>query len=178
MVDKKNLRFKIGDWIVHHFHGVGKVNEIEEKGLEGEKNTFYKVTTKEIDYWIPIENDDRDHLEPIRSKDDFDCAIEILSQTPIPFSDHPQSRKKQIQEKWQDGCLRSRAELIRDLNGRMIQDHLNFEEKEMLEKARSDFINEWTIVDKNITISQAKSWINQSHEKSIKHTQESEAVNN
>ncbi len=177
MVDKKKLRFKIGDWIVHHFHGVGKVHGIEEKGLDGEKNTFYKVTTKEIDYWIPIENDDKDHLEPIRSKDDFDYAIEILSQAPEPFPDHPQSRKKQIQEKWQDGCLHSRAELIRDLNGRMIQDHLNFDEKEMLEKAIADFINEWTIVDEKKTISQAHLTINQALEKSIRHAQESEALN-
>lgn len=178
MVDKKKLRFKIGEWIVHHFHGVGKVNDIEEKDLDGEKNTFYKVTTKEIDYWIPVENDDRDHLEPIRSKNDFASAIETLSQPPEPFSDHPQSRKKQIQEKWQDGCLQSRAELIRDLNGRMIQDHLNFDEKEMLEKALADFVNEWTIVDKEITTSQANLWINQSLEKSLIHLHESEAVNN
>jgi len=178
MVDKKKLRFKIGDWIVHHFHGVGKVHDIEEKGLDGEKNTFYKVTTKDIDYWIPIENDDKNHLEPIRSKDDFECAIEILSQAPEPFSDHPQSRKKQIQEKWQDGCLQSRAELIRDLNGRMIHEHLNFDEKEMLEKAVSDFINEWTIVDKEISASTASMSINQSLENSLQHHQESEVVNN
>ena len=174
MDDKKKLRFKIGDWIVHHFHGVGKVRDIEEKGLDGEKNTFYKVTTKEIDYWIPIENEDRDHLEPIRSKADFDCAMEILTQAPEPFSDHPQSRKKQIQEKWQDGCLLSRAELIRDLNGRMVQDHLNFEEKEMLEKAISDFVNEWTIVNKEITSAQAHLCINQTLEKSKKNTLETE----
>lgn len=178
MVDKKKLRFKIGDWIVHHFHGVGKVNDIEEKGLDGEKNTFYKVTTKEIDYWIPIENDDQDHLEPIRSKEDFDHAIETLSQPPVAFSDHPQSRKKQLQEKWQDGCLESRAELIRDLNGRMIQDHLNFEEKETLEKAISDFIREWIIVDKKLDSSQANIYINQSLEKSINHIRKSNPVNN
>lgn len=172
MVLKKNLRFKVGDWIVHHFHGVGKVHNIEEKGLDGDKNTFYKVTTKDIDYWIPIEDEDKDHIEPIRTKADFDQALEILSLAPEPISDHPQSRKKQIYDKWLEGNLFSRAELIRDLNGRMTSDHLNFNEKEMLEKVISDFINEWIIADKTLTCSQAKENIYLSLEKGLEKLQE------
>ena len=163
---------------MHHIHGVGQVHKIEEKGLDGEKNTFYKVTTKEIDYWIPIEDEDKDHLEPIRSKEDFFCALEILSQPPEPISDHPQSRKKKIYEKWLDGNLLSRAELIRDLNGRMASDHLNFNEKEMLEKAMSDFINEWVIADDTLTHTQAKMHINKSLEEGIKRAQKQITINN
>lgn len=171
MVLKKNLRFKIGDWIVHHFHGVGKVNDIEEKGLDGDKNTFYKVSTKEIDYWIPIEKDDKDHLEPLRTKEDFHYALEILAQPPVPISDHHQARKKQIHEKWLEGNLNSRAELMRDLNGRMKRDHLNFNEKEMLEKVISDFINEWIIADKSLTPTEANNLINKSLQEGIKKAQ-------
>jgi len=175
---KRKLRFKIGEWIVHHIHGVGKVHDIEEKGLDGEKNTFYKVTTQEIDYWLPIEDDDKEHLEPLRSKEDFSYALEILSQPPEPISDHPQSRKKQIQEKWLDGNLLSRAELIRDMKGRMASDHLNFNEKEMLERAMSDFVNEWVIADDTLTHSQAEMHINIALEEGLKRAQKQTINNN
>jgi RNA polymerase-interacting CarD/CdnL/TRCF family regulator len=175
---KRKLRFKIGEWIVHHIHGVGQVHDIEEKGLDGEKNTFYKVTTKEIDYWIPIEDEDKEHLEPLRSKEDFFCALEILSQPPEPISDHPQSRKKQIQEKWLEGNLMSRAELIRDLNGRMTFDHLNFNEKELLEKATADYINEWVIADDTLTHIQAEMHINNALEEGLIRAQKQNINNN
>jgi len=156
MVAKESLRFNIGDWIVHYYHGVGQVKDIIEKGLDGNEKTFYKVTTREIDYWIPIEDADSDHLEPVRSKQDFDDALEILSSKPKPIAQHHKSRKKKIHDRWMDGNLLSRAKLMRDLNGRLKLEKLSFSEKSMLEKVRKYFINEWIIVDENLTKSHAK----------------------
>lgn len=169
MADKKIFRFKIGDWIIHHFHGIGKVQSIEDKALDGEKHTFYKVKTKDIAYWIPVDQENRDHLEPIRSSDEFEHAIMTISQPPQDFSDHPQTRKKQIQERWQDGHLLSRAELIRDLNGRMNLERLNFDEKEIFDKALQAFVGEWIVVDQSLTHAKATTRVCQALEVSTQH---------
>lgn len=156
MVAKKSLRFNIGDWIIHYYHGVGQVKDIVEKGLEGNEKTFYKVTTKDIDYWIPIEDEDSDHIEPIRTEQDFEEALKVLASKPEPIANHHKSRKKKIHDRWLDGDLLSRAKLLRDLNGRLKLIKLSFSEKEVLGKVRRYFINEWLIVDSNLTRKKAK----------------------
>ena len=151
MVSRDKSRFKIGDWIVHYFHGVGKVKDIVKKGLDGNKKTFYKVTTSDIDYLIPIDDEDADHIEPIRSKQDFEDALYVLAKSPEPISEHHKSRKKLIHDRWLEGDLISRAELLRDLNGRQKLEKLSFSEKEVLAKIENYFINEWIITNKSLT---------------------------
>ena len=159
MVAKESLRFDIGDWIVHYYHGVGQVKDILVKGLEGNEKTFYKVTTKDIDYWIPIEDEDSDHIEPVRSIKDFEEALEMLASKPEPIAKHHKSRKKKIHDRWMDGDLINRAKLLRDLNGRLKLKKLSFSEKEMLSKVQNYFISEWLIVDSNLTQKKAKARI-------------------
>jgi len=67
-----------------------------------------------------------------------------------------------------DGKLMSRARLMRDLNGRLKLEKLSFSEKSMLEKVRKYFINEWIIVDENLTKSQAKKKIRKALKLSVK----------
>ncbi|MHA1280437.1 MAG: CarD family transcriptional regulator [Candidatus Helarchaeota archaeon] len=156
MVAIKNSRFEIGDWIVHYYYGVGKVEDIVEKGLDGNEKIFYKVSTKEIDYWIPVEKENVDHIKPIRPKKDFNKALDILAEAPEPIAQHHKTRKKCIHERWLEGNLGSRAKLLRDLHGRLKLEKLSFSEKEMFEKVRRFFINEWIISDKSLTQEEAR----------------------
>ena len=152
----EKTRFNVGDWVVHYYHGIGKIEDIVEKGLDGNQKLYYKVSTKNIDYWIPLEDEDSDHIEPIRSKADFAEALQIIEQKPIPIAKHHKSRKKKIHDRWMIGSLESRAELLRDLHGRLKLEKLSFSEKEVLEKVRNYFISEWLITDKKLTRNQAK----------------------
>jgi RNA polymerase-interacting CarD/CdnL/TRCF family regulator len=153
---KEETRFKIGDWIVHYYHGVGKVKDIVEKGLDGNQKRYYKVSTKDMDYWIPLEEESSDHIEPIRSKRDFEQALKIIEQKPVPIAQHHNTRKKCIHDRWMNGSLDSRAALLRDLYGMLKLDKLSFSEKEMMEKVRNYFISEWLITEKGLTHKQAK----------------------
>ena len=156
MVAKDKPRFEIGDWIVHYYHGVGKVKDIVKKGLDGNKKTYYKVSTKDIDYWIPFAEQDSEHIEPIRTTKDFAKALEILSTPPQPIAKHHKTRKKLIHDRWMEGTLTSRAELIRDLNGRLKLEKLSFSEKTVFEKVKRYFINEWIITEQGLTRKKAK----------------------
>jgi len=149
-VVKKEKRFEIGDWIVHYYYGIGRVKDIVDKGLDENRNTFYKVSTKEIDYWIPMDHEDIDHIEPIRSKENFESALKILSEIPQPIGNRYKTRKKRIHERWLDGRLENRAELIRDLHGRLKLEKFSFSEKTMFEKVKRYYIDEWIIADKSL----------------------------
>jgi RNA polymerase-interacting CarD/CdnL/TRCF family regulator len=168
MAGKEKLRFEIGDLIVHYFYGVGKVVDIVEKGLDGNEKTFFKVSTKDIDYWIPVDEADVDHIEPIRSPKEFMDALNIISQPPVPIAKHHKTRKKRINDRWKNGTLKARAELLRDLHGRLKLIKLSFSEKEMLEKVRRFYINEWTITDKSMTPKKAKKLLRQALKESVR----------
>ena len=166
MVAKKKLRFKIGDWIVHYSYGVGKVEDIIAKGLEGQQETFFKVSTSDIEYWIPIDKADSAHIEPIRSENDFDHAIQIISKPPQPMTETQNRNKRVIYERWLDGSLQARAALIRDLNGRKKIRELSYDEKETFEKAENYFISEWIITNPNLSKTMARQKLNEALEMS------------
>jgi RNA polymerase-interacting CarD/CdnL/TRCF family regulator len=176
MVAKKQNRFEIGDWIIHYYYGIGKVKDIVDKGLNENRNTFYKVSTKEIDYWIPMDQEDIDHIEPIRSKEDFENALEILSQEPEPIGKHYKTRKKRIHDRWLDGSLNNRAELIRDLHGRLKLEKLSFSEKEMFEKVKRYYIAEWIIADKFMKRRDAKKMMRKALKEGVKKAKLSQKV--
>lgn len=161
-------RFKIDDWVVHHYYGIGKVEAIVEKGIKGNRQMFYRVSTKKMDYWLPIKEEDTDNVEPIRSKAAFESTLKILSQAPETIAEHHKSRKKIIHERWQDGSLKSRARLMRDLNGRQKLASLSFNEKEMLEKIRQAYINEWLVADGDLKCPQAQKQIREALAKGVK----------
>jgi len=168
MVTIENSRFEIGDWVVHYYYGVGKVEDIVEKGLEGNEKVFYKVSTKDIDYWIPLEDEYTDHIEPIRSKKEFDQALKIIAEAPKPIAEHHKSRKKRIHDRWLEGNLESRARLLRDLHGRLKLEKLSFSEKEMLEMVRQFFINEWIITDQSLSRKEAREKLRKALKTSVK----------
>jgi len=85
MVEKKALRFEIGDWIVHYYYGVGEVVDIVDKVLDEHQETFFKVSTAEIEYWLPSDKAEAEHIKPIRSEKEFDQAIQIISKPPDPI---------------------------------------------------------------------------------------------
>jgi len=165
---KENTRFDVGDWVVHYYHGVGQVEDIVEKGLDGNQKLYYKVSTKNIDYWIPLEDEESEHIEPIRSKEDFDEALKIIEKKPIPIASHHKTRKKKIHDRWLIGSLESRAELLRDLHGRLKLEKLSFSEKQMLEKVRNFFINEWLVIDDELTRKKARKKLRASLKISVK----------
>jgi RNA polymerase-interacting CarD/CdnL/TRCF family regulator len=157
----RKTRFRVGDWTVHYKFGVGKVEDIVEKGVGSDRQTFYKITTKKITYWLPLDNEDCDYIEPIRSKHDFQNALKILSQAPEPIDTQIRSRKNTVHERWLDSSLEGRASLLRDLNGCNKLQKLNFNEKELLFKIRQTFISEWILSDRSMTYNQAQEGLDQ-----------------
>jgi RNA polymerase-interacting CarD/CdnL/TRCF family regulator len=167
MLKKQVLRFKIGDWIVHTSYGVGKVVDILDKDMDGHQETYFKVSTEEIEYWLPVDKADAEHITPIRSEKDFNQAIQIISKPPKPMSEPRNQYKRLINERWLDGSLPARAALIRDLNGRNAIKRLSYDEKETCNKAENSFIEEWIITVPSLSKPMARKRLNDALQISI-----------
>jgi len=160
MAAKKDLRFEVGDWIVHDSYGVGEVVGIVEKVLDGHQETFFKVSTTDIEYWLPCETADAEHIRRIRSQKEFEQALKIISKPADVMSDPPSRHRQMINERWQDGSLTARAALIRDLHGMSDVKKLSYDEKRAYDKAENFFINEWVISNPSLSKNTAKKMLN------------------
>jgi len=156
MAEKQTLRFKVGDWIVHDNYGVGVVVDILEKILDGNKEMYFKVSTEDIEYWLPSSKAKAEHIKTIRSEKEFDQAIQIISEPPDLMSEPHNRNKRLINERWLDGSLPARAALLRDLHGRNTVRELGYDEKKIFEKAQNFFITEWVISNPSLTRIKAK----------------------
>jgi CarD family transcriptional regulator len=164
MAAKKTLRFNVGDHIVHDLHGVGKVVDIVEKTSDGHQETFFKVSTAQFEYWIPVDKADADHIRPIRSKKDFNDAIQIISDPPELLTQSYNNNKRMISERWLDGSLPSRAAMLRDLHGQNNRKTLSYDEKITFKKVENYFIDEWIISNPSLTRSMARQKLNEALE--------------
>lgn len=168
MAPRIKSKYKIGDWLVHHQFGVGEIKDIIEKGLEEDRKTFYKVKTKKNTYWLPVGDEDNDRVEPLRNKKEFNTMLEILAAKPEKIASNHKSRNKEIHERWKEGTLESRARLMRDLSGRLNRKSLNFNERQLLKKIQTQFIDEWLLVDPKIDGKEAKQKVQQALQESAK----------
>jgi RNA polymerase-interacting CarD/CdnL/TRCF family regulator len=171
MADKH--KFEIGDWVVHSFHGVGQIMAISNKGINGNKKTYYKVATKDLKYWVPMEMDNNNRIVQIRSQKAFDKALKVLANAPKPLPDHYKSRKNKINKRWSIGNLLSRIRLLRDLYGRKVLNKLNFNERGMMEKTRKFLVDEMILSDNTLTRQQADKMIDDALSRSQQKIQKS-----
>jgi RNA polymerase-interacting CarD/CdnL/TRCF family regulator len=137
--------FSKGDWIVHAHHGVGQVKRKEQKVLEGDKKTFFRVKTFNGVYWLPVKNTAVPHIRRLASEYQIRKALSLLRKPPVELPKDHKKRGKQIAETLQDGSLYTLVRLIRDLHGRKKTAGLNQTEIALLEKISQRFLKEWSI---------------------------------
>jgi RNA polymerase-interacting CarD/CdnL/TRCF family regulator len=142
----KKDEYKKGDWIVHAYYGVGQIKGEDRKAIDGVKKKYFRVKTKTMTYWLPIDNSDVEHIRPVASKNLFTRSLKIIQKKPHKMANDYRSREKEISEAFAACSLKSLAALIRDLYGRRAYGKINAREGEILERAKRFFVNEYVIV--------------------------------
>jgi len=138
--------YKKGDWIVHAYHGVGQIIGLDRKAIDGVKKTYFRVKTKTMTYWLPVENSDVDHVRPIASKNIFTRSLKILQKEPREMAQDFRVREKDISEAFSACSIKSLASLIRDLYGwRIVHGKKSMRDGDTLNKAKNLFLNEYVI---------------------------------
>lgn len=141
----KNDEYQKGDWIVHAYYGVGQIKGVDKRAIDGVKKKYYRVETKNMTYWLPVENSDVEHIRPVASKNLFTRSLKIIRKKPHSMAQDYRVREREISEAFAACSLKSLAKLIRDLYGRRARGKMSMREEDILEQAKTHFINEYAV---------------------------------
>ena len=138
--------YQKGDWIVHAYHGVGQIKGLDRKAIDGVKKTYFRVKTKTMTYWLPVENSDVNHIRPVASKNIFTRSLKIIRKKPREMAQDYRVREKDISEAFSACSIKTLAALIRDLYGwRIAHSKKSMRDGDILTKAKNLFIDEYAI---------------------------------
>lgn len=137
-------RFKVGDYVVYPFHGVGKVRSLEKRDVMGEKVWYYTLDFRdgELTVYIPINQQDERGMRPIVKKKEIPKIINELKKRPSAEESDWKVRYNQYLEKLKSGDMLETAKVARNLRKRGPEGELSMSEKRLLEASMQLIVHE------------------------------------
>ena len=139
-------RFKVGDLAVYPAHGVGRIEAIETKVVNGEENDFYimKVIENAMVIMIPTWNVDSVGLRDVIQKKDIPKIFDVMrSRQEQPMDNQTWNRRyRDYMEKIKTGSLFEVAEVYRDLSLLKLTKDLSFGERKLYDTAQNLLVKE------------------------------------
>ncbi|MEZ4552011.1 MAG: CarD family transcriptional regulator [Desulfobacterales bacterium] len=138
--------FQVGDLAVYPAHGVGRIESIESRTINGEKHDFYilKILENSMVIMIPTWNVDSVGLRNIINADQVPEIYDVLKTKKDDIFDNQtwNRRYKEYMDKLKTGSLFDVAEVFRDLFLLKLVKDLSFGERKLLDTARSLLLRE------------------------------------
>jgi RNA polymerase-interacting CarD/CdnL/TRCF family regulator len=140
-----NPNFSEGNWVVHTFYGLGQIKGQETKIINGKESTYFRVKTKDITYWVPLDQTESSRFRPLSSQREFQKAIKVLKKPAREMDSDHQARKDLIKQVRSDPSPVGIARLVRDLKARTREKSLNATEEEALNHFTERLVSEWSV---------------------------------
>jgi len=145
-------RFEIGDLAVYPAHGVGKIQAIESRTINGEKYDFYimKVIENGMVIMIPTANVDSVGLRGIIDEKEIPRVYEIMQARREGLGDNQtwNRRYREYMDKIKTGSLYDVAEVFRDLFLLKLTKDLSFGERKLYDTAQILLVKELSTAKK------------------------------
>jgi CarD family transcriptional regulator len=143
----KAVRFRIGDLAVYPAHGVGRIEAIESREINGEAHDFYimKVLENDMVIMIPTWNVDSVGLRDIINKKDVPKVYAVMQRRQEDALSEGQTwnrRYREYMEKIKTGSLFDVAEVFRDLSLLKTTKDLSFGERKLYDTAQTLLVKE------------------------------------
>ena len=142
----KIKEFRVGDLAVYPAHGVGKIEAIESRVINGEKHDFYmmKVLENNMLIMIPIRNVDSVGLRDIIDKKEIPKVYEVMKAKKETLNDNQtwNRRYREYMDKIKTGSLYDVAEVFRDLSLLKLTKDLSFGERKLYDTAQVLLVKE------------------------------------
>ena len=139
-------RFKVGDLAVYPAHGVGRIEAIETKVVNGEEHDFYimKVIENAMVIMIPTWNVESVGLRDVIQKKDIPKIFDVMrSRQEQPMDNQTWNRRyRDYMEKIKTGSLYEVAEVYRDLSLLKHTKDLSFGERKLYDTAQNLLVKE------------------------------------
>jgi CarD family transcriptional regulator len=161
---QKMREFQVGDLAVYPAHGVGEIQAIESRVINGEKQDFYimKVLENGMVIMIPIRNVESVGLRDIISKEDVPRVYDVMKsrQDGLPDNQTWNRRYREYMDKIKTGSLYDVAEVFRDLSLLKLTKDLSFGERKLYDTAQVLLVRELSTAknaDEDTVISELES---------------------
>ena len=139
-------KFQVGDLAVYPAHGVGMIESIESRVINGEKHDFYimKVLENNMLIMIPIRNVESVGLRDIIDEKDIPKVFEVMRSKKDSINDNQtwNRRYREYMEKIKTGSLFDVAEVFRDLSILKLSKDLSFGERKLYDTAQALLVKE------------------------------------
>ncbi len=142
----KTKRFKIGDLAVYPAHGVGRIDAIETRVVNGEEHDFYimKILENGMVIMIPTWNVDSVGLRDVVAKNEVPKIIDVIkSEKSLTIDKQTWNRRyREYMDKIKTGSLYEVAEVFRDLSLLRLTKDLSFGERKLYDTAHNLLVKE------------------------------------
>ena len=138
--------FEVGDLAVYPAHGVGKIEAIESRVINGEKHNFYimKIIENGMVIMIPTWNVKAVGLRDVISEEEIPKIIEVMKTKRESGLDNQtwNRRYREYMDKIKTGSLYEVAEVFRDLSLLKLTKDLSFRERKLYDTAQGLLVKE------------------------------------
>lgn len=183
--DQKVREFKVGDLAVYPAHGVGRINAIEAKIVNGETHDFYMMNILENDMiiMIPTWNVEQVGLRDIIDKKEIPKVYEVMKQRrEAPAETQTWNRRyREYMDKIKTGSLYDVAEVYRDLSLLRLTKDLSFGERKLYDTAQVLLVMELSTArdtDEKTIISEIELLFAPENDKDSQNSESSENLDN
>jgi CarD family transcriptional regulator len=142
----KRSRFRVGDLAVYPAHGVGQIQAVESRVVNGEKHDFYilKVLENGMVIMIPTSNVDSVGLRCLIDVKEIPKVYAVMRTKREMLADNQtwNRRYREYMEKIKTGSLFDVAEVFRDLFRLKLTKDLSFGERKLYDTAQVLLVKE------------------------------------
>ena len=143
---KQTRQFRAGDLAVYPAHGVGRIESIESKVVNGEEHDFYimKVLENSMVIMIPTNNVESVGLRDVIGRDEIPKVYEIMRGKQDSSSENQtwNRRYREYMDKIKTGSPYEVAEVFRDLYLLKLTKDLSFGERKLYDTAQGLLVRE------------------------------------
>jgi CarD family transcriptional regulator len=138
------MEFNIGDKVVYPNHGVGVIEQVTDRQVNGIPEEFYMLRIRSNDslVMVPTSNVDSVGLRKIIRKSDVTGLFKLLEGDFFEPEADWKGRYKDHSEKMRTGSIFQVAEVLRNLVYLSFKKSLSFREKRMLDRAKQLIVSE------------------------------------
>ena len=146
VIRKEVREFRVGDLAVYPAHGVGRIEAIENKTVNGEKHEFYiiKVLENGMVIMIPTWNVESVGLRDVINEREVSKIYEFMKSKKVNSVDSQtwNRRYRDYMDKIKTGSLYDVAEVFRDLYLLKLTKDLSFGERKLFDTAQTLLVKE------------------------------------
>ena len=138
------MTFKVGDKVVYPNHGIGVIQDIQDREFYGHEERFYslRILANDTMVMVPLSNADGVGLRKIIKGAEVDRVFDILKNRDLEVHKNWKGRFKENSNKMRTGSIFEVAEVYKNLAILSRNKVLSYREKRMLDKARYLLVSE------------------------------------